>query len=1831
MKMAIIKCKMCGGDITLAEDKTYGTCEYCGSTMTFPKVSDEQKLNLFNRANHFRRQNEFDKAIAAYDKILDQDDTDAEAHWGAVLSRYGIEYVEDPVTHERIPTCHRVQLGSILTDADYLAALEHAPDTRSRDIYESEAKRIAEIQKGILAISAQEKPYDVFICYKDTDDNGSRTKDSTLAQDIYYQLTNEGYKVFFSRITLEEKLGQQYEPYIFAALNSAKVMLVIGTRAEHFNAVWVKNEWSRYLDLMKCDRNKLLIPCYRDMDPYDLPEELSALQSQDMSKIGFMQDIIRGVKKVLNVGKEPKPAVVAVPTAGPGVASLHKRAVLFLEDGDWDSASEYFDRILDIDPEYAPAYIGKVQVKNKVRKEDGLARCAEPLKENSDYQKALRFADEQQKAIYAGYNRAIEERLDRECKEAIYREADALEKRAAVEADFLAAAKKYDAAGEIRDAKERAANCRAKAVSARQAAERQAEEYKKQLEREREERKRKEEQARIEAERKAEQERIEAEKLARIERIEAEKRKKRNKIIAVVIAAAVLVSGVAFFINNKVIQPKRAYSAAQALMENGEYDAAVEAFTAMQGYGDSTMKVKEVWYRKGQSQLESELLSEAVESFSQAGDYSDSAEQTQKIDIYLNAREAEDHQNYASAHKDYTALGDFLDASDRATKIDQSLYDNAIAMYNTGDVGAAYDAFKQLGSYRDSADIVARVDSDYSSALDLWKSGDKAGAETALAALGSVSDASEKLEVLREEIADDAAQAGDYDKALNYYAKIKQTDSIQAKIDTTQKARAYAAATAALAAGDVSTAQTNFKEAGDYQDAAAQADRAAIYLEASTQMEEGHYEKARTGFITLGDYLDSAEALENCNRLIYDFAGAKMEAGDIQGAYETYALLDGYSDSAERAAGIKTNYQAATALFEAGSYDEAASAFEALGNYSDSPSQVSESRYRLAGALAESGKYTQAAELYRVLEGYKDSSDLAKITDYTYAKALRDEGKLSDAAEVLKSLGDYENAAEQLVDISIQIADKALAEKDYAVALTSYQRLEQTDKIRAKEYELAQFCYDEGYYAEATSAYELLGQYELSLSKLPIARYAWADQLFNEGSYAEAAAQFALLGDMTDSAERAKQSTYNLGEEQLSNGEYDAAKVAFQSISGYSDADVQAHECDYQKAAHLAETGDYQAAQALYESLGLYSDSATRATECVYARAGILFDKGDYSEAYRLYSSIEYQDSEDQAKRSAYLYAQGLYDAANYAGAEAIYATLSGYEDSDERVRACRLCQGDELMTAGKYTEALKLYEGLDYLDSDNKAHQCHYQLGHVAQSSGDVDGSVREYALASGLKDAQSALADIARDYVATNEMEKAIQVLWLLREDQSAVQTLNEIATLKEQSGEKGIALLSWSATGDDTSEALIESVNQEGYATLTTALSACALLPESLHFADDIIYTFACAALENDEFDVAVEAFNCAGDYKNAGTRAMEIQYQRGAALLSSGKYDEATAMFKRISGYNDAETQALESQYQKGVALLASGKYDEASAVFNGISDYDDAATQALESQYQKGTAQLTNSDYDDAIETFGSIKQYSDSETQIKECEYQKAYSYYNDGNYSAAYELFLKIRDYKDVDTIIDNDQNIVSLRLRQWQAQLKVGKTVYLGTYEQDGDNSNGKERIEWLVLAKNSKSCLLVSRYAIDYLQFNDKRENVTWKTCSLRKWLNGPFLEETFTGVEKKLLLSATLPTASSPKHKTSSKKNTDRVFILSREEIKTYFPKEESRNCTPTEYARIKGAETGRYWWADDAISEPTWSIGVAPSVTGYYFYRQTNSCAMVRPAIVVSLGKNSETK
>ena len=286
------------------ENATVATCEYCGTRQTLPKRDDEKRLALFERANLYRRENDYDKATALFEQVLSEDVTDSEAYWCIVLCKYGVEYVKDYRTGRLTPTLNRTQLTPVTADPDYKQAIRYA-DVSQREIYEREAAQIDRIQKGILDISNKEKPFDVFICYKETDEQGRRTRDSVIANELYHLLTNDGYKVFFAKITLEDKLGTAYEPYIFAALNSAKVMVVLGTKPEYFQAVWVRNEWSRYLKLMQKDKEKILIPAYRDMDPYELPEEFAYLQALNMDKLGFMQDLTRYINKVVRKSNAP--------------------------------------------------------------------------------------------------------------------------------------------------------------------------------------------------------------------------------------------------------------------------------------------------------------------------------------------------------------------------------------------------------------------------------------------------------------------------------------------------------------------------------------------------------------------------------------------------------------------------------------------------------------------------------------------------------------------------------------------------------------------------------------------------------------------------------------------------------------------------------------------------------------------------------------------------------------------------------------------------------------------------------------------------------------------------------------------------------------------------------------------------------------------------------------------------------------------------------------------------------------------------------------------------------------------------------------------------------------------------------------------------------------------------------------------------------------------------------------------------------------------------------------------------------------------------------------
>lgn len=657
--MAVIKCKMCGGSLSLTEDSSVCECEYCGTRQTVPKADDEKKLKLFERAGKLLRGCEFDKAAGVFEAIVSDFPEEAEAYWGLVLCKYGIEYVDDPATGKKVPTCHRSSFDNVMKDSNFEQACENA-DAVARRVYRDEARAIEELRRGILEVSGKEEPYDVFISYKEKDENGERTPDSVLAQDIYRELTREGWRVFFSRISLENRLGTEYEPYIFAALNSARVMIVVGTDYEHFDAVWVKNEWSRYLKLIAKGERKTLIPVFRDMDAYDMPEAFNNITALDMGRLGAMQDLVHGVEKIL--GKKNAPETPAHPQqviqqviqgGGPNVQALLKRGRQALEDGDWDKARDFYDQVLSMDAENAEAFLGLGLAENRCKDTESYVRMAcsgEATAELVNIRPEQEYVESQAAALSVPgllERRNIErlynfeeswesrlksqETLTRRAREAFEQNRNFMrafryargESKQKLEAFRQSLTEKLD--GLVRRAEEEDRKAREAAESSlalrlRQADEQAAKDNRQILEqREREYLSActKQERARSSEEMQAARKAFLAldnykdaasraqkaeEEVRRLQNEEAQRRlkaqnnrKKKLRKRAGIIAAVALLALAALLIVTQVIVPANRYKEAEALLEAGQYSEAALAFGDLGDYMDARARCFALW------------------------------------------------------------------------------------------------------------------------------------------------------------------------------------------------------------------------------------------------------------------------------------------------------------------------------------------------------------------------------------------------------------------------------------------------------------------------------------------------------------------------------------------------------------------------------------------------------------------------------------------------------------------------------------------------------------------------------------------------------------------------------------------------------------------------------------------------------------------------------------------------------------------------------------------------------------------------------------------------------------------------------------------------------------------------------------------------------------------------------------------------------------------------------------------------------------------------------------------------------------------------------------
>ncbi len=151
----------------------------------------------------------------------------------------------------------------------------------------------------------------------------------------------------------------------------------------------------------------------------------------------------------------------------------------------------------------------------------------------------------------------------------------------------------------------------------------------------------------------------------------------------------------------------------------------------------------------------------------------------------------------------------------------------------------------------------------------------------------------------------------------------------------------------------------------------------------------------------------------------------------------------------------------------------------------------------------------------------------------------------------------------------------------------------------------------------------------------------------------------------------------------------------------------------------------------------------------------------------------------------------------------------------------------------------------------------------------------------------------------------------------------------------------------------------------------------------------------------------------------------------------------------------------------------------------------------------------------------------------------------------------------------------------------LKVGDILTFGSYEQDNDPNNGAEPVEWQVLSVENGRALVISRYALDAKPYNDTYINVTWRSSTLRKWLNTEFYNSAFSAEEKSRIPEMKIDNPNSRiAHTWGGPSTKDRIFLLSFDEAAGYFADDEAQRCEATAYAKANGAyvaENGSSWW------------------------------------------------
>lgn len=332
-----------------------------------------------------------------------------------------------------------------------------------------------------------------------------------------------------------------------------------------------------------------------------------------------------------------------------------------------------------------------------------------------------------------------------------------------------------------------------------------------------------------------------------------------------------------------------------------------------------------------------------------------------------------------------------------------------------------------------------------------------------------------------------------------------------------------------------------------------------------------------------------------------------------------------------------------------------------------------------------------------------------------------------------------------------------------------------------------------------------------------------------------------------------------------------------------------------------------------------------------------------------------------------------------------------------------------------------------------------------------------------------------------------------------------------------------------------------------------------------------------------------------------------------------------------------------KYKDAVALMDAGKYRDAIAAFdalNGFKDSEEQITNCENAIFAEAEALLAAGDYDTAISIYESFLGYENGSEGISaekstklEVAYKAAEALSKCGAYDEAYKAFSTLKDYKDSKAKASFNYNEYKSEKRN---NTTVGDYTFFGSYEQDGDKTNGKEELEWLILDKQEDKILLISRYALDGRPYHPKSVGIygRWSGSTIRTWLNNEFFNDAFSADEQVKILKTTVSEENNPEYAIDPGQATeDRIFLLSIAEAEKYFASNESRMCIPTDYAMATGAyssdtdfirNSATCWWWLRSPSTMMCFVACVDCDGSIEQSSQTSGSGAIRPALWISL-------